>query len=56
MEVLEGLDGRLSVQHEGCIVASREAPPRPGILRSFGSNRPVGGGEMWAESEGTQSP
>ena len=37
VEVLEGLDGRLSVQHEGCIVASQEAPPRPGILRSFGT-------------------
>ena len=37
MEVLEGLDGRLSAQHEGCIVASQEAPPRPSILRSFGT-------------------
>ena len=37
VDVLEGLDGRLSVQHEGRIVASREAPPRPGILRSFGT-------------------
>lgn len=37
VEVLEGLDGRLAVQHEGRIVASREAPPRPGILRSFGT-------------------
>ena len=37
VEVLEGLDGRLSVQHEGRIVASQEAPPQPGILRSFGT-------------------
>ena len=37
VEVLEGLDGRLLVQHEGCVVASQEAPPRPGILRSFGT-------------------
>ncbi len=37
VNVLEGLDGRLSVQHEGRIVASQEAPPRPGILRSFGT-------------------
>ena len=37
VEVLEGLDGRLAVQHEGRIVASREAPPRPGILRRFGT-------------------
>ena len=35
VEVLEGLDGRLSVQHEGRTVASQQAPPRPGILRSF---------------------
>ena len=35
VDVLEGLDGRLSVQHEGRIVASQEAPPRPSILRSF---------------------
>ena len=35
VDVLEGLDGRLAVQHEGRIVASQEAPPRPGILRSF---------------------
>ena len=37
VEVLEALDGRLAVQHEGRIVASQEAPPRPGILRSFGT-------------------
>ena len=29
VEVLEGLDGRLSVQHEGRPVASQQAPPRP---------------------------
>ena len=32
--VLEGLDGRLSLQHEGRIVASQVAPPSPGVLRS----------------------
>ena len=32
--VLEGLDGRLSVQYEGCIIASQEAPPSPGALRN----------------------
>ena len=37
VEVLEGLGGRLAVQHEGRTVASQEAPPRPGILRSFGT-------------------
>ncbi len=36
VEVLEGLDGQLAVQHEGSIVASQEAPPRPNILRNFG--------------------
>ena len=35
VDVLEGLDGRLAVQHEGRIVASQEAPPRPSILRGF---------------------
>ena len=35
VDVLEGLDGGLAVQHEGRIVASQEAPPRPSILRSF---------------------
>ena len=37
VDVLKGLDGRLAVQHEGRIVASQEAPPRPSILRSFGT-------------------
>ena len=32
--VLEGLDGRLSLQHEGRIIASRDAPPSPGALRT----------------------
>ena len=32
--VLEGLDGRLSLQHEGRIIASQEAPPSPASLRS----------------------
>ena len=31
---LEGLDGRLSLQHEGGIIASQEAPPSPGALRT----------------------
>ena len=35
VEVLEGLDSRRSVQHEGRTVASQQAPPRPVILRSF---------------------
>ena len=35
VEVLEGLDGQLTVRYQGEIVPSQEAPPRPGILRSF---------------------
>ena len=34
VEVLEGLDGRLSVRHEGNIIASQEAPPSPVFLRN----------------------
>ena len=32
--VLEGLDGRLSLQHEGRIIASQDAPSSPASLRS----------------------
>ena len=35
VDVLEGLDGSLEVEHEGRIVPSREAPPRPSVLRGF---------------------
>ena len=35
VEILEGLDGKLAVRYQGEIIASQEAPPRPGILRSF---------------------
>ena len=34
VEVLERLDGRLSVRHEGRIIASQEAPPSPVFLRN----------------------
>ena len=34
VEVLEGLDGRLSVRHEGRILAAQEAPPSPVLLRN----------------------
>ena len=30
--VLQGLDGRLSLQHEGRIIAAQERPPGPGVL------------------------
>ena len=32
--VLKGLDGRLSVQDEGRVIAAQEAPPNPGSLRN----------------------
>ena len=32
--VLHGLDGRLSLQHEGRIIAAQKAPPSPGSLRN----------------------
>ena len=32
VEVLEGLDGRLSVRHEGRILPAQEAPPSPVFL------------------------
>ena len=34
VEVLEGLDGRLSVRHEGRILAAQEAPSSPVFLRN----------------------
>ena len=35
VDVLEGLHDSLSVQHEGRVVPSQEAPPRPSVLRGF---------------------
>ena len=39
--VLEGLDGRLSLQHEGRISASQEAPASPGALRAGTGDSPA---------------
>ena len=39
--VLEGLDGRLSVQHERRIIAAQEAPPSPGTLRKAEGTLPT---------------
>ena len=39
--VLEGLDDRLSLQHEGRSIASQKAPPSPGALRSGLGDSPV---------------
>ena len=35
VDVLEGLDDSLAVQHEGRDIPSQEAPPRPSVLRGF---------------------
>ena len=35
VDVLEGQDGHLAVRYQGEIIPSQEAPPRPGLLRSF---------------------
>ena len=56
VEVLEGLDGRLSVRREGRILPAQEAPPSPVFLRNgHGRSAPVpvppsgahGLGERW---------
>ena len=39
--VLEGLDGRLSLQHDGRIIAAQEAPPGPGTLRKAEGTLPT---------------
>ena len=42
VEVLEGLDGRLALQHQGRIIPSQEAPPSPVFMRTGnGSYLPV---------------
>ena len=41
VEVLEGLDGRLSLQHEERIIASQEAPPSPASLRRRNETSPA---------------
>ena len=57
VEVLEGLDGRLSVRHEGRIIAAQEAPPSPVFLRNghglsasvtVPPSRAGGWGDRWA--------
>ncbi len=65
VEVLEGLDGKLSIKHEGRMVPAQEAPPSPAFLRdrhersalvpafSSGAN---GLGERWAAILQTLDP
>ena len=57
VEVLEGLDGRLRVRHEGRIINAQEAPPSPVFLRNgqgdsaTGLASPTGSGRLdqrWA--------
>ena len=55
VEVLEGLDGRLSVRHEGRILAAQEAPPSPVSLRNgHGRSAPIpvppSGTTAWANA------
>ena len=56
VEVIEMLDGQLVIEHHRHIIPSQEAPPRPGILRSFNERSPhefvsrtylSGLGRMW---------
>ncbi len=57
VDVLEGLDDSLAVQHEGRDIPSQEAPPRPSVLRGFAGrtthspivHQPANGlGSKWA--------
>ena len=41
VDVLEGLDGRLRVRHEGGIVNAQEAPPSPVFLRNGQGDSPT---------------
>ena len=41
VEVLEGLDGRLRVRHEGRIINAQEAPPSPVFLRNSHGGSPT---------------
>ena len=57
VDVLEGLNDSLAVQHEGRDIPSQEAPPRPSVLRGFAGrtthspiiHQPTNGlGSKWA--------
>ena len=56
--VLQELDGRLSVQHEGRIIAAQEAPPGPGVLRNGNGTSsivsiPTPDPKLWSEPSAT---
>ena len=53
--VLQGLDGRLSLQHEGRIIAAQEAPPSPGSLRN-GIKPSSGDASQSPDPEGLREP
>ena len=53
--VLHGLDGRLSLQHEGRIIAAQEAPPSPGSLRN-GSKPSSGDASQSPDPKGLSQP
>ena len=65
VEILEGLDGRLPVRHEGCIVPAQEAPPSPVFLRNghrLSATVPVApsgtnglGAGLWREGHGASN-
>ena len=38
VDVLEGLDAQLVIEHEGQLIPSQEAPPRPNVLRDVNSH------------------
>ena len=40
VDVLEGLDGRLSLQHQGRIIPSQEVPPNPVFMRTGNRSSP----------------
>ena len=58
VDVLEMLDGQMVVEHEGQVIPSRQAPPRPNILRNVNghsSHAPLernGLGSRWGASTG----
>ena len=53
--VLHGLDGRLSLQHEGRIIAAQEAPPSPGSLRN-GIKPSSGDASQFPDPKGLSEP
>ena len=55
VSVLHGLDGRLSLQHEGRIIAAQGAPPSPGSLRN-GIKPSSGDASQSSDPQGLSEP